>query len=49
MEKIEQVIAEREKKIDFLTQRIKDDFHTLEEMDIQLAYFKDLKERMKNE
>ncbi len=49
MEKIDQVIAERQKKIDFLTQRIKDDFHTLDEMEMQLAYFKDLKERMKDE
>ena len=49
MEKIDQVIAEREKKIDFLTHRIKEDFETLDEMQIQLAYFKDLKERMKNE
>lgn len=49
MEKIDQVIKERQEKIDYLTQRIKEDFATLDEMENQLAYFIDLKERMNDE
>jgi predicted RNase H-like nuclease (RuvC/YqgF family) len=49
MEKIDQVIKERQEKIEYLTQIIKEDFEKLDEMEKQLAYFKDLKERMNDE
>lgn len=49
MEKIDQVIKERQEKIDYLTQRIKEDFEIRDEMEKQLAYFKDLKERINDE
>ncbi len=46
MNPIDKVIEEREKKRDVLTQIIKDGFLELDNMENEIAYFKELKERL---